>query len=135
MDRSQPSALIAHSQGGVQAYYMMTESERDLFDYVILISPAMNRNGWKWEDCGFKKILVVYNPDDLAIWMGSLLAFRHPFGKAGCRGFKTDDPRFDQREDSTGKDGFLGHNHYFDDAHSRDTADMIDLFLESQATR
>lgn len=128
MDNSQPTALIAHSQGCLQAYFMMSEAEKRLFDYVILFSPAMNRSGWKWGKCDFEKMLVIYNPNDLAIFLGSILRF-HPFGKAGSRGFKTKDARIEQREDTTGSEGFLGHSHYFNDANARDTADAIDRWL------
>lgn len=123
-----PTCLVAHSQGCLQAYWMMRQSVAVPFDYIVFISPAMNRKGWGWESLPFERMLVDYNPDDLAIWAGALLP-GHPFGLAGCMGFVTEDPRIEQRSDSTLSDGFLGHNHYFHNGTARDTVDMIDRFL------
>ena len=122
------TCMVAHSQGCLQTYHMMRRSVGMPFDYLVFISPAMNRKGWRWERLPFTKMLVDYNPDDLAIWAGGILPL-HPFGLAGCMGFKTTDPRIVQKSDSTLSDGFLGHNHYFHGETARDTADMVDRFL------
>lgn len=126
-------AIVAHSQGCLQTWFMLQEwkrycPEEPLFHYIVFVSPAMNRSGWAWEEQRFERMLVDYNPDDLAIWLGAGLP-GHLFGWAGCQGFRTDDPRIEQRADSTVSDGLLGHNHYFHNGTARDTVDMIDRWI------
>jgi pimeloyl-ACP methyl ester carboxylesterase len=130
-----PRMIVAHSQGCLQAWVMMQlhgalNPGRALFDRIYMIDAAMNRGGWDWERLEFEKMKIIYNPDDLAIWAGALLPF-HRFGLAGARGFRTNDKRIIQRSDSMGKDGVLGHNHYFRDDHVMETArDIADFYLE-----
>ena len=134
---SEPRMLVAHSQGCLQAYFMMMlhgalNPGSALFDRLYFIDPAMNRSGWEWERLEFDRMKVMYNPDDLAIWAGAILPF-HRFGLAGAKGFKTSDKRILQRPDSTGKDGFLGHNHYFHEGHVMEAArDIADFYLEKR---
>jgi hypothetical protein len=124
--------LLAHSQGGLQGWFMMMEwakvSKDPLFHRIVMVSPAMNRGGWAWEEIPFEAMLVIYNPDDLAVWAGGGLP-GHLFGWAGTQGFRTKDPRITQQPDSTVSDGLLGHNHYFRKKLAEATATEIDKFL------
>ena len=110
------ATIVAHSQGCLQALYMLEAwrkySDVPLFDKIYFLSPAANRTGWNFERYAFDEMRVIYNPDDLAIWLGGLLPF-HRFGWAGCRGFKTEDPRVTQISDRSKVDGWIGHSHYF----------------------
>jgi hypothetical protein len=105
-----------------------------LFSRIYFIAPAMNRKGWDWEQFPFERMKVIYNPDDLAIWLGALTPW-HPFGLAGALGFKTTDSRIVQRSDTSTNDGFWGHGHYFDKAHRWQTAREVSDFIEYEAHR
>lgn len=132
MDLTAPGYLIAHSQGCLQAYWMMRIAKMRLWHRIVFVAPAMDRQGWAWDWCDFDRLLTIYNPNDLAIWAGALLPF-HPYGFAGVRGFRTKDPRIINREDSSLSDGWIAHSHYFHDETARQTADLADLFFQAQA--
>lgn len=127
LPQSREGTLLCHSQGCLQAYYMMLEhakiSSEPMIRNLVFVAPAMERRGWRWNAMEFERMLVVYNASDLAIWLGSLL-WAHPFGLAGVRGFATDDIRIEQREDSTLASGFWGHNYFRGEA-ARDVVDLV----------
>jgi len=92
--------VLAHSYGCLIAVRMMEMAqdhgwEELLFRNVILISPAADRDTVDWETLHYDRGLVLTNPLDIAIHVGSLNPW-HPFGRAGVFGFKTNDQRLAQ---------------------------------------
>ncbi len=76
---------IGHSHGCLVIYNAMMQGAK--FDTVILFAPAMETE-IAFPIYGAKNIHIIYNPYDLAILIGSLIPFHHPFGRLGNVGYK-----------------------------------------------
>lgn len=129
--------LIGHSHFGVLAWASMwvwnveLGNDSPLFRRILLLSPAMNQKGWSWERLKFERIMVVYNNWDIAIAGGSLIP-GHVFGRAGSRGFKTDDPRFQQMQINSFAGAFNHSVPYFSHPHISRTVEAADGFFSAE---
>lgn len=78
--------VIAHSYGGIKALMAYRNIK---YRAIYLFRPAVSRN-WVFPT-GDINVTCIYSHQDVAVWLGGLLMFKHPFGWAGTLGFK--DPR------------------------------------------
>jgi hypothetical protein len=78
--------VVAHSYGCLKT---ALAARVVAFKAIFLFRPAMSRwhrfSGVSRET----KIYCIYSPQDYTVLMGALLRFKHPFGLAGARGFKS----------------------------------------------
>lgn len=124
--------LVCHSHGCGVAMGIMEEISRDIADpyiaRIVFLAPALGR--WqKWSRLNFTKLLCIHNPMDLAIIAGSLIP-RHPFGLAGAYGFRTDDPRVENRARMSFEGPFNHTAPYFRVPYVETLAAEIDDFLK-----
>ena len=121
--------VLAHSMGCDMVHEMARMSYRQTFRRIIMLSPAAER-GIEWERIPFEKMLVLYNPWDIAVMAGTVIPFGHPYGSAGFRSFKTDDPRITQvRFTGDIRTSITGHGHYSKEPYLTQVAGLVEEFL------
>lgn len=88
--------LVGHSHGcgvGLQVIRELSATVAPaMIARVVMLAPALDRRQ-NFAALKFNRILCIHNPADIAIIVGSLIPFKHPFGLAGAFGFRTNDPR------------------------------------------
>lgn len=130
------SNVAAHSQGCLLTWAAMYVWHHEmghtepLFYRILMMGPAMNRGGWRWESLGFDALRVIHNPFDIAIRAGSWVP-GHVFGRAGAQGFSTKDPRIENIP-KTSFTGPFNHNApYFREPYLSRTANKADAFFNT----
>lgn len=122
--------LVAHSLAADISREMLQIAKRPPLRRIVLIAPAMDHRV-DWTQFDFEKMLVIYNPKDLAIYWGAKLP-GHPFGWAGRREFTIRDPRitYVQVPDGLRLDRW-GHGHFFKYPTMTQVGNLIENFLTS----
>ncbi|MGD9156909.1 MAG: hypothetical protein PVG39_00755 [Desulfobacteraceae bacterium] len=109
--------IIAHSYGCL--IWQETINLGMQWDTCFLFGGAATSEKMYYPEDSLKKAYVIYNPEDLALLVGSLLP-GHPFGKLGLVGYrgqpyrKKRDKRF-VNEPGFKEDGLTNHSHYWED--------------------
>jgi len=109
--------VIAHSYGCLIVQNSIKAGAK--WGKCFLFAGAATSDKMYYPDDSLERAYVIYNPEDKALFIGSLLPF-HPFGKLGYHGYsgqpgRTELDRRFQNIRGFKKSAGLNHSHYFDE--------------------
>lgn len=113
---ARPVHVVAHSWGCLLTARMMELGGTGIFRNVFLFAPALDRD-WVFPLEAFSRLHVIYHEQDRAVLAARLMFLGwHPWGDMGRTGYRGEDPRVVNVQDTTKRPAFWRrmHSHYFD---------------------